>query len=133
MSAAKDVATILDTALSGFTVGTNLFWGRGLTDTPDTQIGVVTYAGGPPELAMTGDVGSAIAEMARVQVVSRAAAYQTAEDNAQLAWNALQNYKGTVNGNTILFVTCLQSPFSLGPDGRNLMQVAFNVEVWTAS
>ena len=132
MGAAKDIATIIADA-TDFTIGTDLFYGRSLTDTPDTQIATATYGSFPPDLAMTSTVGSAITERPRVQVVSRALAYDTAEANAQSAWNALQNYKGTVNGTNYLFTTCLQSPFFMGLDDNNRVKVGFNVEAVFAS
>jgi hypothetical protein len=132
MSVALDIATVLDSAMA-LTVGTNLFYGRRLSDTPDTQVAVQVYGGLAPARTMTATVGSVIAERPRCQVVSRAADYATAETNAQLAWDALQNYKGTVNGNVYLDMTCLQSPFWMGTDGMNRCLMGFNVDIYLSS
>lgn len=132
MSIPEDVATILDAAMS-LTIGTDLFWGRGLMDTPDTQVSVQVYGGFAPMLAMTSSVGSAVAERPRCQIMSRAAAYATAESNAQAAWNALQNYKGTVNGTVYLNISSVQSPFWMGIDAQNRCLMGFNVDLYVQS
>lgn len=129
MPIAEDLATILQTASVG-TLGDTLFWGRGLTDTPDAQVAVQAYGGMAPVRAMTATVGSVAAERPRCQVVSRALEHSTAETTARSAWTALTNYKGTVNGTVILDVSPVQSPFYIGPDDQGRSLVAFNVDVW---
>lgn len=127
MGLAADIAAVID-AGSSLTLGTDLFAGRGLSDTPDTQVAFVVYGSGPPDLAMTATLGSAVAERPHFQVLSRAATYATAETNAKAAWDALQNYKGTQGGTTFLYITCPQSPFYLKLDDQNRVILAFNAE-----
>jgi len=129
MSAASDVATVLHTAGIG-TLGDTLFWGRGLTDTPDTQIAVQQYSGFSPEIAMTAVAGQVIAERPRCQIVCRAREYTVAEAQARLAWNALTNYGAAPGAGSLMHVTPVQSPFSMGPDEQNRWKVGFNVDCW---
>lgn len=137
MAAALDIATIL-AAVSGFgTIGTDIFHGQGLTDTPDAQVACTTYGSSPPDLAMTSTVGSAVTERPRVQVVARGELNDgggaAAIAKAQAAWNALQNYSGTVNGTNYLYIACLQSPFYMGKDEQGRPRFGFNVEAIHAS
>lgn len=137
MAAAEDIATIL-AAVSGFgTIGTDVFHRLGLTDTPDAQVACTTYGSAPPDLTMTATVGSAVTERPRVQIVARgemvSGGAAAAEAKAQAAWNALQNYKGTVNGTNYLYVACLQSPFYMGKDEQGRPKFGFNVEAIHAS
>ena len=127
MSAASDLATVLQTAGIG-TLGDDLFWGRGLTDTPDTQIAVQQYSGFSPEIAMTAVAGQVIAERPRCQIVCRAREYTVAEAQARLAWNALTNY----GAGSVLYVSPVQSPFYMGIDAQNRCLVGFNCDVWIA-
>lgn len=136
MAADKDIATILVNASVG-TLGTDLFYGQGLSDTPDAQGACTSYGSAPPDLAMTATVGSAITQRPRVQVVFRGALTDGGGDAAMAkavsAWNALQNYKATVNGTNYLYVTCLQSPFYMGKDEQGRPRYGFNVEAIRAS
>lgn len=136
MPADKDIATILQTAGVG-TIGTNLFWGQGLTDTPDAQGACTVYGSAPPDLVMTATVGSAVTERPRVQVVFRGALSDggglAAFNKARDAWDNLQNYKGTVNSVNYLYITCLQSPFYMGKDEQGRPLYGFNVEAIHAS
>jgi hypothetical protein len=129
MSAASDLATVLQTAGIG-TLGDDLFWGRGLTDTPDAQTSVQQYGGLPPEMAMTDVIGKVIAERPRCQIVCRANEYAVAEAQARLAWSALTNYKATPGAGSVMYVSPVQSPFSMGPDQQNRWLYGFNVDCW---
>lgn len=136
MPADKDIATILQTA-GVVTIGTDFFWGQGFTDTPDIQGHATVYGSAPPDLVMTSTVGSAVTERPRAQVAFRGelsdGGGEAARTKAQSAWNALQNYKGTVNGTNYLYITCLQSPFYMGKDEQGRPRYGFNVEAIHAS
>lgn len=105
--------------------GASLFYGQ-LPDSPDTALALIPYAGALGSLV--GERGKPIDALERVQVVSRAASYPVAQQQAQAAYNALFARLEAQGATTYLYLNALQPPFFLRRDERNRVLFAFNLE-----
>lgn len=63
------------------------------------------------------------------QVQCRATDWETAWDNAHIAWTALRAYNTTVNGSKYLAIQPQQDPLDLGKDENERRLVGFNVQI----
>lgn len=121
---------LADVLTSGGVTASLIFKGT-LLPAPDTAIALYESGGMPTEHTMGNSAGSAIAERPRVQVVSRAADYETARDNAHVAFQLLDGLpRRTVNGVRYLWCQAAQSPYLRGrEDGSNRVLVEFSVDI----
>lgn len=94
----------------------------------DTVVTVYETGGLPPVHTMGHGVG--FVERPQVQVVSRASTYATARQNAQVAFQLLDGMpRRQINGTWYLYAEAVQSPFLIGRDAQERVQVAFNVNI----
>jgi len=63
------------------------------------------------------------------QVICRSTRWETADDNAHIAWAALKVYNTVVNGTKYLAIVPIQEPMNLGKDDNERRLVGFNVQV----
>jgi hypothetical protein len=63
------------------------------------------------------------------QVICRSTQWETAWDNAHIAWNAFRDYNVVINGSNYLAIQPVQEPMNLGKDENERRLVGFNVQV----
>jgi|TARA_R110002020_G_scaffold246713_4_gene460601 hypothetical protein len=133
MSMLTDVGTYLAAAsisTQDLTLGTNLFLGR-LPDSPDTCVALVQTAGVAPE--DTFGTSYPPLETQGLQVLSRAAAYATAESLAVDIFKSLQTVDNqTLTSTLYLKIEATQSPFALSRDTQERGIVACNYLIMKA-
>lgn len=113
-----DIATYLQTGGVG-TVGTDLFKGE-LPPDPDNCVAIYEYAGQPPFVSVDIDRPGL-----QVRVRNKGYAQARAKiDQIYLLLHALANT--TINGTRYLIVRAVQSPFSMGRDSNNLVELVQN-------
>jgi len=123
-----DMQTYLTSGGAG-TAGTDLFVGS-LPPSPDTAL-VVYETGGLTTIHTMGNTpGQAAVERPTIQVVTRAATYQTARALSQKAFLLLDGLpKRTINGTQYYWGAARQSPFLMDRDEKDRYLVAFNVDI----
>ena len=124
-----DMGDYLSTGGLGLTTGTNLFLGT-LPDSPDTAAAVYETGGFFPIHAMSASAGNAAVERPRIQIVTRAAKYQTAR---QLMHNIFTRLDGlgdtTINSTRYLHMTAVSSPAAIGTDPSGRARMVLNLDV----
>jgi len=128
MSILDDMLTILQAAGVG-TPGTNLFKGR-TPPSPDAILVVQEYPGEPP--SYTHDSSHPAIRYPRVQVSTRAAAYDTAEQKIQAAYDALSGIVNTPSPSGAIYflsIRPLGEPGYAGVDENNRVKFVCNFEV----
>jgi hypothetical protein len=134
MTFLDDVATIITTATTGFTVGgvSGNLGKQQMDDTqPSTMVGLFRTAGpGPAYTFSTGTQTATAFEAINLQVMSRSTSYVTAENNANLVYSVLSGAgEQTVNGLRYRRVTALQAPYGIGHDDNDRYLVVCNYTV----
>ena len=119
MSLLDDIGAYLASNGIG-TVGTDIFLGRGLTATPDAQVGLQRSGGFGSIHAMRGVPGQPIANQPRIQIVCRALTYPLAEAKANAVNDLLDGLRNTTINTTFYhFINSVQEPFLLQYDDNN--------------
>lgn len=128
MAILEDIAALIDSSSTTFTLGTNLFMGR-LPDSPDTCCAVYQYGGEEPMNVMGGDSMPPLEEP-RVQVLVRATGYATAQSTATTIWTYLETVLNeNLSGTRYLRISAVQSPFPLERDAQDRVIFAQNFRV----
>ena len=129
---AQDLGDYLTSQSGGtLTQGTNLFLGA-RPPTPDACLTVYETGGLPPVHAFNPAAGQAKVEMARVQVVARAAGedYEAARLLAHRAFVLLDGLPSrSINGVAYKWGAAIQSPFLMGRDEQSRLLVACNFDI----
>lgn len=113
-----DIATYLQAGGVG-TIGTDLFKGE-LPPDPDNCVAIYEYAGQPPLVSVNIDRPG-------LQVRVRNQGYAQARakiEQVYLLLHALANT--TLSGERYLIIRAVQSPFSMGRDSNNLLELVQN-------
>lgn len=64
------------------------------------------------------------------QIICRSTNWETAWDNAHIAWSTLRMYNVIVNGSKYLAIQPEQDPMDLGKDDNERRLVGFNVQIY---
>ena len=128
MTILDEVGTLIDSSSATLTLGTNLFLGR-LPDSPDLCVAVYQYGGEEPLRTMGGDTIASY-EKPRIQVVTRAAGYSTAEALSRTIWGYLDAVLNeTLTATPYLRISAIQSPFPMERDVQDRVIFAQNFTV----
>lgn len=128
MGVLEDVGARIDSEIVTLTLGTNLFYGR-LPDSPDTCVAVYQYGGEQAVGTMGGD-SMPVIEQPRIQVVTRASGYVTAQSLATSVWYALEAVLNETLTSTLYYkITAIQSPFPMERDSQDRIMFAQNFKV----
>ena len=137
-----DIATFLDAQSTAFTLlsGTagNLAKAKLLDHihVSDTMAVLYETGGSPNEYTFSTSTGTArvAIEKPSLQMLSRSSDYQTARNQAQVAYTILDGLAGqnlpTATGTLYLDITAVQAPFTIGPDDNDRPIVSVNFDVW---
>lgn len=127
MAMLEDIGAYL-VAHSFGTAGTNLFYGD-MPETPDVCIALFEYAGEPPE--DTHD--SKGIDNPGLQVRVRGTSYATARATVLSIQDHLHTLHNTaLTAGRYLLIRAVQSPFSLGRDSQNRIEIVQNFIVTKA-
>lgn len=117
------------------TPGTDLFYGLMPTE-PEVCCALVEYGGEPPmrnQSEGAAGVGAQTGERPRIQLLCRAATYETGRSTIQAIWQALDGVVNqTINGTFYVRVAAQQSPFLLERDDNGRCVFAANFAVTKA-
>lgn len=100
-SVAGDMLAYIDGSLAE-TAGTDLFEG-GFTETPDNQICLIHFGGGPAERSMSASKAAPDMETALFQVLVRNTALATANSKAQTIHGLLDNLQNYTGGSGAVY------------------------------
>jgi len=122
----KEIAQYIENE-TGFTIGTDLFVGHRLSTSPDECIVVLENAGGKPDFDLPDKVEKAI------QIISRAATYFTARENAYTVYDLLHGKSGItlpiVVGSdefVAMVIEGMNVPQTIGQDDKSLWEFSTN-------
>lgn len=119
-----DIANHLSTAVSGLTLGTNL-WKVPIPESAsssDIQVSVLEYGGRPPLRAMSDSLGEPIAEIVRFNIAVQGDLndFEDTRQKAEDIYRALDFMSDETLGSTrYLHIRALQPPLSFPPDNDN--------------
>ena len=125
-----DIATYLDANTSAFTLGQNLFKGRFGPNFEDTCVCIQEILGFEPPAETYGSKVNI--ERPQIQVISRGGinAYNTARENAEIAYKVLREASTTINGVKYFLLDIRSSPHYLGEDDNSRHMISFTVDIW---
>lgn len=110
------------------TVGTTIFLGMGLPETPAACLALKEYGGVAPDYTLPAMAGIAT-ESPRVQVISRHTTYALARAKAESAYSALAKVANqTLTATRYLRIEPLQTPGTPVTDTNGRVIITFNVE-----
>ena len=130
-----DFATYIAANSTVFTVGVNLAKSINLDSAPvpDTITSLYEQPGfSPVHVFSTGNPVDRAYSQPAVQTLSRSTSYQTARNHAEIVFNLLDGYSGslpTATGTNYLSIVAVQSPFSIGRDKNDRFLISCNYEV----
>ena len=137
-----DIATFLDAQSTAFTLlsGTsgNLAKTISLDHSAVSDTIAVLYetggAGNEYTFSTSSNSARVAIEKPSLQMLSRSSDYQTARNQAQVAYTILDGLAGrnlpTATGTRYLEITAVQTPFSLGRDDNDRPIISVNFNVW---
>ena len=137
-----DIATFLDAQSTAFTLLSGTSGNLAKTISLDHEavrdtIAVLYETGGSPNeytFSTSSNSARVAIEKPSLQMLSRSSDYQTARNQAQVAYTILDGLAGrtlpTATGTRYLEITAVQSPFSLGRDDNDRSIISVNFNVW---
>ena len=137
-----DIATYIAAQSTAFSVfsGTTGNLGKALM-LDKVHLGTMTSlyetAGFPNLYAFsTTNKAARVAELPRIQALSRSTSYQTARNNIDVIYQLLDGFSGplpTSTGTEYLSIEAVQPPFSAGRDENDRWILSVNFDTWRAA